>query len=54
MKRDEIRKQIERNEQAIERSDRVWAEIERTVRESRRRTERAMAILRRAGYLRDS
>ena len=53
MLRDEIKKQIESNNRAIEEARRVIAEIDWTLRDSRRRTARALAELRRAGYLRD-
>jgi hypothetical protein len=49
----EIEKQIQKNELAIEHSKRVQEQIEWTMRDSKRRTDRALAILRRAGYLRE-
>lgn len=50
----EIEKQIQRNELAIEYAQSVREHIQWTLRDSRRRTERAAEILRRAGVLRDA
>jgi hypothetical protein len=52
MNREEILRQIHRNERAIERARRVRAEIDWTLRDSRRRTEEILNFFRRAGYLR--
>jgi len=52
MKSEEIRKLIEINERVMAELDKLKAEIEQTLPDSRRRTERALADLRRAGYLR--
>ena len=52
MNSDEIRKRLESSQRAIELADRTIKEIDETLRDSRRKTERAFAELRRAGYLR--
>lgn len=49
---DEIRKQIESSEQAIEMADRAIRRIDLTLRESRERMKKIRADLRRAGLLR--
>lgn len=48
----EIERQILKNELAIEHARRVKEQISWTVRDSKRRTDRAREFLRRAGYLR--
>jgi hypothetical protein len=48
-----IREQIQKNERAIDDAKRVEEQIDWTIRDSGRRLERARAILRRAGYLRE-
>ena len=50
----EIEKRIQENKRSIERAGRVEEQIDRTIRDSERRSERARAILRRAGYLRQA
>jgi predicted nucleic acid-binding Zn-ribbon protein len=52
MNSDEIRKRLESSQRAIELADRTIKQIDETLRDSRERTERAFAELRRAGYLR--
>ncbi|HET7122406.1 MAG TPA: hypothetical protein VFI17_14285 [Solirubrobacterales bacterium] len=52
MNRDEIAKQIAANTRSIEEAQRVKEQIDRTLRDSAQRTERAREFLRRAGYLR--
>jgi isopentenyl diphosphate isomerase/L-lactate dehydrogenase-like FMN-dependent dehydrogenase len=52
MNPDDADKQIEANMRAIEKSRKVRKEIRETLRDSRQRTARALADLRRAGYLR--
>lgn len=52
--KDRLDKQIQENKRAIEQADRVEERIGRTIRDSDRRSERARAILRRAGYLRQA
>jgi hypothetical protein len=53
MNREEILRQIQRNERAIERARKAREEIKRTIHESELRTAEALAFLRGAGYLRD-
>jgi hypothetical protein len=48
----EVQRQVLKNEVAIEHAKRVLEQIDWTIRDSERRTARARAILRRAGYLR--
>lgn len=48
----EVKRQILKNELAIEHAKFVTEQIGRTLRDSRRRTDRALEALRRAGYLR--
>lgn len=50
----ELDRRIRENQRAIERASRVEERIDRTIRESDLRSERARAILRRAGYLREA
>ncbi|MDQ3726207.1 MAG: hypothetical protein M3335_10035 [Actinomycetota bacterium] len=50
MREEEILRQIKRNERVIERARKAKEEIDRTIRESERRTEEALNFLRRAGY----
>jgi hypothetical protein len=50
----DLDRQIQENKRAIERATRVQERLERTIRDSERRSERARAILRRAGYLREA
>lgn len=52
MNSEDALKQIEANKRSIENSRRVRKEVDETLRASRQRTERALAFLRRAGYLR--
>jgi hypothetical protein len=52
MNQEEIRRQIRRNERAIHRARKTMEDIDRTLRESDERLERARVVLRRAGYLR--
>jgi hypothetical protein len=52
MNSDELRRRKESAQRAIELADRAMKEIDETLRDSRRRTERAFEELRRAGYLR--
>jgi len=52
MNSDDALRQIEANKRSIEKSRRIRKETQETLRDSRRRTERAFAELRRAGYLR--
>jgi hypothetical protein len=49
-----IEQQIQKNQLAIEDAKRVNEHLNWTLRDSRRRTERILAALRRAGYLRDT
>jgi hypothetical protein len=53
-RREQIEKRIEQNRRAIEQARRVRERIDRTVRDSDQRSERARAILKRAGYLREA
>ncbi|HEX5593818.1 MAG TPA: hypothetical protein VFX35_10770 [Solirubrobacterales bacterium] len=48
-----IEQQIQKNELAIENAKRVEEHLNWTIRDSKRRRDRALAALRRAGYLRD-
>jgi hypothetical protein len=50
----ELNRRIKENQRSIERASRVEERIDRTIRESEQRSERARAILRRAGYLREA
>jgi hypothetical protein len=52
MKSEDLRKVIELNDKVIAELDQLKAEIEWTLKDSRKRSERAFAELRRAGYLR--
>ena len=52
MKTEDARKGMEICDRIIEEADKLRAEIEWTLQDSRQRTERALADLRRAGYLR--
>lgn len=52
MKTEDVRKGIELCDRIITECDKLKAEIEWTLQDSRQRTERALAELRRAGYLR--
>lgn len=52
--RDQLDKRIQENKRSIEQADRVEQRIGRTIRDSDRRSEKARAILRRAGYLREA
>ena len=49
----EIEKQIQKNALAIENAKRIEEQLDRTIRDSRRRLDRARTALRRAGYLRE-
>jgi hypothetical protein len=49
-----IEEQIQKNRLAIENAKRVEEHLSWTLRDSRRRTDRIRAALRRAGYLRDT
>lgn len=49
-----LNRQIANNKRAIEQADRVEKRIDRTIRESEQRSEKARAVLRKAGYLRTS
>lgn len=51
---EQLERQIEKNKRSIEQARRAGERIDRTIRDSNRRTERARAILRRAGYLSDA
>jgi len=52
MNREEMRKRAERRRRAIKMADEAIERVDRTLRESQRRVEPAVARLRRAGYLR--
>jgi hypothetical protein len=52
--KEQLDRRIQENRRAIEQANRVEERIERTIRDSDRRSERARAILRRAGYLREA
>jgi len=52
--RESLNKRIADNKRSIEQADRVEKRIDRTIRESEQRSERARTVLRRAGYLRTS
>jgi hypothetical protein len=52
MKSEDLRKVIELNKRVMAELDQLKAEIEWTLQDSRQRSERAFAELRRAGYLR--
>lgn len=52
--KESLSKRIADNKRSIEQADRVEKRIDRTIRESEQRSERARTILRRAGYLRTS
>ena len=52
--RDELDKQIQQNKLAIERAEKAEERIDRTIRESEKRSERTRQALRRAGYLREA
>jgi hypothetical protein len=52
--KESINRRIADNKRAIEQADRVEKRIDRTIRESEQRSERARTVLRRAGYLRSN
>jgi hypothetical protein len=52
--RDQIVERIRANERAIEHAEWMERRIDRTIRESAKRSEQRRKILRRAGYLRDA
>jgi hypothetical protein len=52
--KEQLDRRIQENKRAIEQAKRVEERIDRTIRESDQRSERARAALRRAGYLREA
>lgn len=52
--KEQLDRRIQENRRAIEQANRVVERIDRTIRDSDRRSERARAILRKAGYLREA
>jgi hypothetical protein len=52
--KDQLDRRIQENKRSIEQASRVEERIERTIRESDKRSERARTILRKAGYLRQA
>lgn len=52
--REQLDRRIQENKRAIERANKVEQRIDKTIRDSDQRSERARAILRRAGYLRET
>jgi len=52
--KEQLDRRIQENKRAIEQAERVEKRIDRTIRESDERSERARAVLRRAGYLREA
>jgi hypothetical protein len=52
--KEQLDRRIQENKRAIEQASRVEERIERTIRESDVRSERARVALRRAGYLRET
>lgn len=52
--KEQLDRRIQENKRAIEQANRVEERIDRTIRDSDRRTEHARAMLRRAGLLREA
>ena len=52
--KESLGRRIAENRRSIEQADRVERRIDRTIRDSEQRSERARAILRRAGYIREA